>query len=161
MQDFIHNLRRKPHHIKKRILYVSTSGITLTIGLLWFFSLGVSINNRIGNSEITTEEVAPASLVKDGGTGIFNAVKNNLKSDSKIDIDTDNKKESITVEPSGGGFLTTIKHQFEALFTPTSDSINPSPEVSAEEKDSENNAEDTSFWSTFKHQIEAIFSKEE
>lgn len=158
MQDFIHNLRRKPHHIKKRILYVSAPGITLIIGLLWFFSLGVGLNNENDSYRVVVEEVAPVSLVKDGGSGIFNAVKETLNDNDRSDDISQDQKESITVEINNGSFFTTIKNQFRALFTPIEESVSVEPDVIKEE---ENIEENISFWTTFRNQIGAIFAEEE
>ncbi len=79
MEKIIKNLRNKPEHVRKNILYVLTFTITALIFLLWAFML----HQRLTAPEVKEafkNDLAPLTVLKDNITATYQDISGDLKS---------------------------------------------------------------------------------
>lgn len=71
MIKIIEDLRKKPEHIRKRVVYVVVPVITLAIATLWFYSLGSA-----GVAQTASViEVGPTAIIIDDSATIWAKLK--------------------------------------------------------------------------------------
>lgn len=75
MQTFIENLRRKPEHVRWRVLYVAVPAITFVIAAIWFFSLGSADLAQTA----AVIEVGPGAIIKDDSLNIWSQFKGGIR----------------------------------------------------------------------------------
>ncbi|OGZ04105.1 MAG: hypothetical protein A2648_03010 [Candidatus Lloydbacteria bacterium RIFCSPHIGHO2_01_FULL_41_20] len=75
MLRHIENLRKKPKHIRKGILYISAPLITLIIVSLWFFSGNIGENKiPTATERASVQEIAPRELFSQDLLKIFSGI---------------------------------------------------------------------------------------
>ncbi len=76
MESFFDGLRKKPAHIRQRILVISTFSITGFIVVVWFFVL---VNN-VATSRVPDDKnlATPASLISGNTKNFFQELKNSF-----------------------------------------------------------------------------------
>ncbi len=68
MEQFVHNLRRKPEHIRQRILILTMVVLMALVLVLWFATLG---NRFAGGKSTARSSASPFSMLKSAVSGIF------------------------------------------------------------------------------------------
>lgn len=74
MIKYIEKLRRKPEHIRRRIVYIVAPAITLAIAALWFYSLGSASVAQTAS----VIEVGPTAIIKDDSLNIWAKIKGEI-----------------------------------------------------------------------------------
>ena len=77
--DFIAKLQEKPINIRKRILILSTSSITLLIVAIWFILSHVGIINK-GDGDSSTNIASPLSPI----SSIYTTIKNTVGAEKQV-----------------------------------------------------------------------------
>lgn len=73
MNHFVEELRKKPEHVRFRILYIASFGITGIIVLLW---AGILTHKFISTPTDAKPSSQPFSLIKDGFQSTYKSVYN-------------------------------------------------------------------------------------
>lgn len=61
MQKFIHNLKQKPEHVRRRIAVGTSVGITALVGVIWVSALAASGTFALGTGTNTNPSQPPST----------------------------------------------------------------------------------------------------
>jgi len=77
MQKFIENLRNKPEHVRKNILYAATFSITGIILLTWIYSLANHFSEP-ETREALSNDLKPLTVIKDNFSDAYQNISADL-----------------------------------------------------------------------------------
>ncbi|CAN5703882.1 hypothetical protein BH11PAT2_BH11PAT2_05780 [soil metagenome] len=67
MKDFVHNLKQKPEHVRKRIVFGTTSAVTGLVAIAWIGTMAatgafsLSTGAALANADAAQPQAAPSS----------------------------------------------------------------------------------------------------
>ncbi|MEO5635377.1 MAG: hypothetical protein ABIS26_02400 [Candidatus Paceibacterota bacterium] len=73
MKKLIHHLRRKPEHVRRHILHVSTMVAGGILALLWVISLGTTLSSPETKIKVSND-LQPFSALKDNFVGGYQSI---------------------------------------------------------------------------------------
>ena len=83
MLSYLESLRKKPEHVKRRVLYITAPFLTLIVVILWFFSAKVGGNFSSTASELDSlKKVSPKEIFSQDVVNIFDGIKEKIKEDT-------------------------------------------------------------------------------
>jgi hypothetical protein len=98
MNDYLENLKTKPHHVKKRFAFIVSFSFTFLVFAGWMASYGFNSSSVIAENVIKDgEEViveTPVSSLTASAFGAWSDIKNLLFGSNKAEYSKDN----VTVE---------------------------------------------------------------
>lgn len=91
MKEYLDNLRAKPDHVKRRIAFLSSTGVTVVIFMFWIASFGIqsgsngvlangSATSTNGSSQIESPARSLTASVSDAAGNIFGGMWDAIKS---------------------------------------------------------------------------------
>lgn len=77
MQKFVNNLRKKPEHVRRNILYGVTFGVTGIILLFWFYTLSERLSTP-ETKEAFANDLKPLTILRDNLTNAYDDISTNV-----------------------------------------------------------------------------------
>lgn len=77
MEKFVNNLRKKPEHVRRNILYGVTFGVTGIILLFWFYTLAARLTTP-ETKEAFQNDLKPLTILKDNITNAYEDISSNV-----------------------------------------------------------------------------------
>lgn len=82
MEKFVNNLRSKPEHVRRNILYGFTFGVTGIILLFWFYTLAARLTTP-ETKEAFQNDLKPLTILKDNLSSAFDDISTNVSNIKK------------------------------------------------------------------------------
>ena len=82
MKKFVENLRKKPEHVRKNILYVTTCSVTAIILIFWIYGFSNHLS-KPSTKEAFKNDLKPLTVIKDNLTGAYQNISADLSKTKK------------------------------------------------------------------------------